>query len=147
MESRAPTFANLLVSITNLIWYLKDSFGILENISATPPWVQSLWDEIHSLRLLVDYAVRQGLDFNCLNGTDADNALQLISLVDNALQDLEEKVRKLQGDAFQPINILTVDQEICHRYHSLLRPYRLQLADAMNRLQMYGLGHCSIDSV
>jgi hypothetical protein len=146
-ESLAPTFANLLMSVTNLIWCLRDSFGIPHNISATPAWVQPLWTEIDSIRLLAERAVRHGLDFNCLNGADADNSLRLISLADNSLRDLEEMVRKLQRDSFQSVSILTVDQDMCHRYHSLLRSHRLLLADAMNRLQMYGLRHCSFDSV
>jgi hypothetical protein len=131
-ESHVPNFAGLHLSVTNLIWYINDTF----DLSGAPLWVQLLWAEMRSLRLLVEGAVRHGLDFNCLNGVDASNALQLLSVTDNAVQGLEKAIRKLQGDSFRPVNILTVNKEICDQYHGLLRSSRLQLADAMNRLQM-----------
>src|SRR5579862_9494680 len=130
-ESHAPNFASLHLSVTNLIWYINDTF----DLSGAPPRAQSLWAEIRSLRLLAEGAVRRGLDFNCLNGVDADNALRLLSATDSAVQGLETIIRKLQGDSFRPANALAVGEEICDQYYSLLQSSRLQLANAMNWLQ------------
>jgi hypothetical protein len=135
-QSRDHSVANLLLHVTNLVWCIKDRFGLLHNIDAAPSWVQSLWAEIDSLRLLADRAVRYGLDFSDLDGCDADNALQIISLADNALQDLEEMIGQLKGDSFNPVDISTVDRAICSRYYGLLHPCRLLMANAMSRLQL-----------
>ncbi|KAH0537440.1 hypothetical protein FGG08_005748 [Glutinoglossum americanum] len=131
-KSHAPNFTCLHLSVTNLIWYIDDTF----DLSGTPLWVQSLWAEIRSLRLLAEGAVRQGVDFNCLNkSVDVDSALQLLSVTDSAVRGLERDLRKLQGDLLRPAKIPAVDEEICGRYHSLLRSSRLQLAGAIDQLQ------------
>ena len=133
MSSTGDT--DLLDLSVNILALVEQVEICLDRIDVAPEYVRGLWDEIQSLKNVVQCGTNLGLNFAILETPKTAEALEVIQGASNIVNDLRIVVKTI-NDADPAAATVRVSASDCRAYSESLVECREKLITSLNFLQM-----------